>query len=133
MQAIVFERYGPPENLRLENLPKPNPKDNEVLIRIRATSVNDFDFSLIRGKPTVYRLFFGISKPKVTIPGIELAGIIEGVGKDVTTLKLGDEVYGDISQYKWGTFAEYICVNENAVRLKSNNMNFEEAASLPHA
>jgi NADPH:quinone reductase-like Zn-dependent oxidoreductase len=133
VKAVVFKKYGPTENLRLEDLPKPDPKENELMVRVHATSVNDFDWSLVRGKPYLYRLLFGVFKPKIIIPGVELSGTVEGLGKNVNSFKLGDAVYGDISQYGWGTFAEYICVNENAVRLKPNTMTFEEAASLPHA
>jgi NADPH:quinone reductase-like Zn-dependent oxidoreductase len=133
MKAIVFKSYGPTENLRLEDLPKPTPKENEVMIRVHATSVNDFDWSLVRGEPYLYRLLFGVLKPKITVPGVELAGVVEELGKNANSFKLGDAVYGDISHYGWGTFCEYICVNENAVRLKSDKMTFEEAASLPHA
>jgi NADPH:quinone reductase-like Zn-dependent oxidoreductase len=95
--------------------------------------VNDFDWSLVRGKPYPYRLFFGMFKPKGPTPGIELAGIVESLGKNTTSFKVGDAVYGDISNYGWGTFAEYVCVSENAVQLKPEKMTFEEAASLPHA
>jgi NADPH:quinone reductase-like Zn-dependent oxidoreductase len=133
MKAVVCEKYGLPERLQVKDLPIPNPKENEVLIKVRATAVNDFDWGVVTGKPYVYRLIFGLLKPKKATPGIELAGTVEAFGKNVTSFKIGDAVYGDISQYGWGTFAEYACVNENGVRRMSVKMTFEQAASLPHA
>jgi len=88
---------------------------------------------LMRGKPYPYRLMFGITKPKKKIPGIELSGIIEALGENVNTFKVGDAVYGDISSYGFGCFAEYICVDEKALVLKPVKMSFEEAASISHA
>lgn len=134
MEAIQFEKYGSPEKvLKFKEVEKPTPKENEVLIKIRATTVNDYDWSLVRGKPYLYRLMFGLFKPKHQISGIELAGLIEDIGSEVTGLKVGDAVYGDISEYGFGTFAEYISINEKAVIKKPNELSFEEAAVLPHA
>ncbi|MGB5289469.1 MAG: NAD(P)-dependent alcohol dehydrogenase, partial [Ignavibacteriaceae bacterium] len=89
--------------------------------------------SMVRGKPYLYRLMFGIIKPKRKIPGMELAGIIEELGTNATSFKVGDAVYGDISGYGFGSFAEYISINEKALKLKPGKMSFEQAASIPHA
>ena len=134
MKAIVFEKYGPPEKvLAIREVEKPVPKENEVLIKIQATAVNDYDWSMVRGKPYVYRLLFGLFKPKYPIAGMELSGVIEGIGANVEKLKVGDAVYGDISNYGFGTFAEYLCIHEKAVRRKPDAFSFEEAAAIPHA
>jgi NADPH:quinone reductase-like Zn-dependent oxidoreductase len=133
MKAIVCTKYGPPHSLQLKEVPKPNPKGNEVLVKIYATAVNDYDWSMVRGKPYLYRMLFGMLKPKHQIPGMELAGIVEEIGTNVTSFEVGDAVYGDISEYGFGSFAEYICVNEKALVLKPERMTFEEAAAIPHA
>jgi NADPH:quinone reductase-like Zn-dependent oxidoreductase len=133
MKAIVCEKYGMPENLKPKEVEKPIPKDNEVLIKICATAVNDYDWSMVRGKPYLYRLMFGITKPKNPIPGMELSGMVEGVGANVKRLKVGDSVYGDISFHGFGTYAAYIAIDEKAVIKKPVEMGFLEAASLPHA
>lgn len=133
MKAIVLSKYGSPDILQLKEVAKPTPENNEVLIRIHATAVNDYDWSMVRGKPYLYRLLFGILKPKKPIPGMELAGIVEQIGEKVKSLKVGDAVYGDISEYGFGSFAEYICINEKAVTPKPNMMTFEDAAAIPHA
>ncbi len=119
--------------LQLKEVEKPIPKENEVLVKVIATAVNDYDWSMVRGKPYLYRLMFGIIKPKRKIPGMELAGIIEALGTNATSFKVGDAVYGDISGYGFGSFAEYICINEKALKLKPGKMSFEQAASIPHA
>ena len=133
MQAIVFNKYGPPDTLQLKEVAKPIPKENEVLVKIHATAINDFDWSFVRGKPYLYRLIFGLTKPQSKIPGMELAGTIETVGSEVTKFKVGDAVCGDISNYGFGTFAEYISINEKALVPKPANMSFQEAAAIPHA
>ena len=133
VKAIVCTKYGRPEDLQLKEVTKPNPKKNEVLVKIHNTTVNDYDWSSVRGKPYLYRLLFGIVKPKRQIPGMELAGVIEDLGANANSFKVGDEVYGDISGYGFGSFAEYICINEKALSLKPRKMSFEEAASIPHA
>ena len=133
MKAIVCTKYGLPDVLQLKEVDKPTPKDNEVLVRIHATAVNDYDWSLVRGKPYLYRLMFGVLKPKKQIPGMELAGKVLAIGASATSFKIGDAVYGDISEYGFGSFAEYICINEKALALKPDKMTFEEAASIPHA
>lgn len=133
MKAIVLTKYGSPSMLQLQELPKPVPQENEVLVKIHATAINDYDWSMVRGKPHLYRLMFGLLKPKIKIPGMELSGTIEALGKNVQSFKLGDVVYGDISDYGFGSFAEYICIHEKALALKPPKMTFEEAAAIPHA
>ncbi len=133
MKAIVLTKYGSPEVVQLKEVPKPTPKDNEVLLKIHATAVNDYDWSLMRGKPYMYRIMFGLLKPKIQIPGMELAGTVEQVGAQAGLFKVGDAVYGDISAYGFGSFAEYMCINEQALTLKPSKMSFEQAASIPHA
>ncbi|MEK6479317.1 NAD(P)-dependent alcohol dehydrogenase [Catalinimonas sp. 4WD22] len=134
MKAIQFEKYGPPEKvLSLREIEKPSPKENEVLIKIEATAVNDYDWSLVSGKPRLYRLIFGFFKPKHQIAGMELAGKVEEIGADVKNLIVGDAVMGDTSEYGFGTFSEYMCINQNAVIRKPEAISFEEAVALPHA
>ena len=133
MKAISITKYGPPEALKVVEVEKPVPKKNELLIKIVATAINDYDWSLVRGKPYLYRLLFGLTTPRRQIPGMELSGIVEKIGADVETFKEGDAVYGDISAYGFGTFAEYLCINEKAIFKKPDNISFEEAAAIPHA
>lgn len=134
MKAFIFEKYGIPEKvLSIKNVDIPKPKRNEVLVKVVATAVNDYDWSLVTGKPFLYRLMYGIIKPKNKIPGMELSGIAEEVGTEVKNIKIGDAVFGDISNFGLGTFAEYICINEKSLIKKPENISFEEAASVPHA
>jgi len=134
MKAILFDKYGMPEQvLGLKEVALPAPKEHEVLIKIKATTVNDYDWSLVRGKPYLYRLMYGLRKPKHQISGMELSGTIEAIGTNVQNLKVSDAVFGDTSNYGFGTFAEYICINENAVIKKPDLLSFEEAAAIPHA
>ncbi|MBA7607682.1 Crotonyl-CoA reductase [subsurface metagenome] len=133
MKAIVHEKYGPPsEVLELKEVEKPTPKDNEVLVKIFAASINDGDKSMIRGKPFFVRLMgFGLLKPKHTIPGGDIAGQVEAVGRDVKQFQPGDEVFGDIGAVGHGAFAEYVSVPENVLALKPANLTYEEAAAFP--
>lgn len=133
MKAIVLTNYGSSEMLQLKNVAKPQPKPNEVFVRIKATAINDYDWSYMRGQPYIYRLMFGITKPKRLIPGMEMSGVVEELGATCTRFQVGDEVYGDVSDYGFGTFAEYICVNEKALTAKPHSMSFDQAASIPHA
>ncbi len=137
MKAIVYTQYGPPDVLQLKEVEKPVPKDNEVLIRVYATSVTTGDcnvrgFTFVPpGFGTLARLMFGIRKPKRTILGVELAGEIEAVGKDVTLFKKGDQVFG-IASDRLGAYAEYVCRPETgALAIKPANMTYEEAAAVP--
>jgi len=133
VKAIVCTEYGPASALQIKEVTRPVPKENEVLVKVHATAINDYDWSMVRGRPYLYRLLFGISKPKRPIPGMELAGTVQAVGANATLFDIGDAVYGDISEYGFGSFAEYICINENALCLKPTSMSFEEAAAIPHA
>jgi len=132
MKAIVYERYGSPDVLALREVDKPIPKDDEVLIRVHAVSINDWDWGLLQGIPFINRLFYGLLKPKKKILGSDIAGRIESVGKNVKKFQPGDEVYGDLSG-DWGGFAEYVCARENALELKPASMTFDEAAAIPQA
>lgn len=132
MKAVVYTKYGLPEVLHLRELKRPAPKDSEVLVKIYATSVNSWDWDLLTGKPYLYRLLFGLLKPKYNILGCDIAGRIEAVGKNVSKFKAGDEVFGDISGL-WGGFAEYVCTPEDKLFLKPSFMNYEEAAAIPQA
>ena len=133
MKAIVCTHYGPPEDLRLKDVPIPEPRPNEVRIRVKATAINDYDWSVVRGKPAVYRIFFGLRKPRRPIPGMEVAGVVDAIGGNVTRFKAGDEVYGDTSDHGLGTFAEYVCVHEKGMHIKPAQLNFGQAAAVPHA
>jgi len=129
MKAIVYTKYGSPDVLRLEDVEKPTPKDNELLIRIYATTVTATECTFRRGEPYFSRLFTGLSKPKITTLGEELAGKIESVGKDVKLFKKGDQIFGTAGP-TFGANAEYICLPENGVlTTKPENMSYEEAAS----
>jgi NADPH:quinone reductase-like Zn-dependent oxidoreductase len=132
MKAIVYTEYGPADVLQLKEVAKPAPRDNEVLIKVYAVSINDYDWGLLRGVPFVNRLLFGLLKPKIQILGSDIAGRIGAVGRNVERLQPGDEVYGDLSG-QWGGFAEYVCAGENALALKPATMTFAQAAAIPQA
>lgn len=130
MKAIIYNEYGSPEVLKLKDLVKPIPKDNEVLIKVKGTTVTAVDCIFRSGKQFFARLATGPSKPKLTILGSEFAGVIEAVGKDVKLFKVGDEVFGDTNK---GTYVEYICLSDDgALSLKPGALSFEEAAALPY-
>ena len=133
MKAIVLTRFGSPDVLQLQEVSRPDPLDDEVLLKVHATAVNDWDWSFMRGRPWVLRLIFWLFKPRVKILGAEVAGRVEAVGKNVKRFKPGDEVYGDISESGFGGFAEYVAVPEDALAPKPATMTFQEAAALPHA
>ncbi|GGD40281.1 NAD(P)-dependent alcohol dehydrogenase [Muriicola marianensis] len=136
MKAYVINSYGPPEAiLRLKDEKPKHPGDTEVKIQVCATTVNDYDWCICSGKPWEYRLLFGLlrQRKKLRIPGMEVAGIVHEIGKHVTRFKPGDEVYGDISDYGFGSYAEFLCIDEKALHPKPQKMSFEEAASIPHA
>jgi NADPH:quinone reductase-like Zn-dependent oxidoreductase len=130
MKAMVYHKYGSPDVLKLEEIEQPIPKDNEVLVKVHAASVNAADWHLLRGKPFLVRLMgFGLLKPKHTILGSDIAGRVEAVGRNVKQFQPGDEVFGNIR----GGFAEYVCAREDALVLKPANLSFEEAAAVPMA
>ena len=131
MKAIVCEKYGPPDVLQLKAVAKPAPKDDEVLIKVHAASVNMYDWHLLTADIFLVRLSGeGLLKPKSTIPGADVAGRVEAVGKNVKQFRPGDEVYGDVGH---GSFADYVCAPENRLALKPSNLSFEQAAAVPMA
>ena len=131
-KAIVFTRYGTPDVLDLQEVAKPTPKDDEVLVRVHAVSINDWDWQILQGIPFSNRLTFGVRRPKKQILGSDVAGRIEAVGKNVKRFQPGEDVFGDLSGH-WGGFAEYVCAREKALALKPAAMTFEEAAAIPQA
>ncbi|MFD1850636.1 NAD(P)-dependent alcohol dehydrogenase [Oceanobacillus bengalensis] len=133
MKAIVSEKYGTPDTLKLSEVATPEPKENQVLVRVHAASINYGNLVLLTGKPLLARLAFGLTKPKYPIPGGDMAGIVEVVGANVTQFQVGDEVYGDLSSSSWGAFAEYVVADEGALALKPSNLSFTEAAAVPMA
>lgn len=131
MKAIVWTRYGPPEVLELQDVPRPVPKESEVLVKVHAASINSWDWEIFIAR-------YSLSTPKKVkdkyrVLGCDVAGVVEGVGRKVTQFKAGDEVFGDMSRYGFGGFAEYACANEKAFSLKSRKISFEEAAAIPQA
>jgi len=134
MKAIVFTRYGPPDVLRLEEVPKPTPEDDQLLIRVHASSINSWDWELLNGKPFLNRLMYGLLKPKPgkQILGSDVAGTVEAVGRLVRRFRPGDEVFGDLWDH-WGAFAEYVCAHETALEPKPAKSTFQEAAAVPQA
>lgn len=133
MKAIVYHKYGSPDELKLTEVEKPAPKDNEVLIRVSASSINSWDWDRLTGRPKIYQLLSGVGKPNIPIPGADVAGTVEAVGKAVTRFKPGDEVFGDLCEKEWSCFAEYVCARESALTLKPSSMSFEQAAATPQA
>ena len=133
MKAIVRHEYGSPDVLELEEAEKPTPKDDEVLIKVYAASVNAADWRFLRADPFLVRLDSGLLKPKNKILGMDVAGRVEAVGRNVKEFQPGDEVFGDILESRGGAFAEYVSVPERVLVLKPANMTFEEAAAVPLA
>ena len=133
MKAIVYTEYGSPDVLRLQEVEKPTPKDNEVLVKVHAASANPADWHLMRATPFLARLEAGLLKPKHTRLGSDVAGRVEAVGKNVTQFKVGDDVFGCLSLSALGSFAEYVCGDEDTWALKPANISFEQAAAVPLA
>ena len=132
MKAMVWTKYGSPDVLQLKEVGKPTPKEDEALVRVHAASLNAADFEMLRG--TWSARFGGLLKPRHKILGSDIAGRIEAVGRNVKQFHPGDGIWGDLSfPLGSGAFAEYVCVPENALRLKPASMTFEEAAAVPSA
>lgn len=133
MKAIVSNQYGSPDTLEYKEVERPVPNENQVLVKIHAASINKSNLILLKGEPFLARLAFGLRKPKFPIPGGDIAGTVVEVGKNVNQFQLGDEVYGDLSGYGWGGFAEYAAVPQEAIAPKPANLSYEEAAAVPMA
>jgi NADPH:quinone reductase-like Zn-dependent oxidoreductase len=134
MKAIVYTQYGSPDVLQLNEVAKPAPRDDEVLVKIHAAAINMADWYRLLGSPFLVRLMTGgLRRPKDTILGADIAGQVVAVGKNVTNFRAGDEVFGDLSECGVGGYAEYVTAPENALALKPANLSFEEAAAVPLA
>jgi NADPH:quinone reductase-like Zn-dependent oxidoreductase len=133
MKAFIYEKYGPPETLRMAEVDKPAPNADEVLVKVLAISVNPADWHSMRGKPLFSRATLGLLRPKHKILGVDIAGQVEAVGSGVTRFKPGDEVYANLLDHGYGGFAEYASVPVDVMSLKPANLSFEEAAAVPMA
>lgn len=134
MKAIVYQNFGSPDVLQCQDIEKPTPSDHEVLIKVRAASVNPLDWKLMKGGPFIFNLLMGLGKPKMKRPGVDVAGDVEAVGRNVTHFKPGDQVFGTC----FGAFAEYATSKsvtgfKSALVLKPDNLTYEQAASAPVA
>lgn len=133
MKALVIRKYGFPENLSVNEVPKPHISNHEILIKVKAVSINDWDFSNIEAKSLLTRLMAGLFRPKINIMGSDIAGVVEAVGENVSKFKVGDKVYGDLSNNNFGGFAEYVATTENHICHMADGMSFEVAAAIPQA
>jgi len=144
MKAAVCNRYGPPEVVQITDVEKPVPKDNEVLIEVRAASVNPLDTGPLKGRPYLVRIMTGLRRPKSNRVGVDVAGRVEAVGRNVTEFRAGDDVFGvcvndpqasgvGVWAHRLGAFAEYVCAPESTLVMKPANVTFEQAASVPVA
>jgi len=131
MKAVVYTRYGPPDVLRLTDVEVPTPKDNEVLVKVHAVSLNRSDWEVLRGKP-LYSRMAGPFRPRHHVLGSDIAGRVEAAGRNTTLFQPGDEVFADVLSHMGG-FAEYVCVPESVLALMPAGMTYEEAAALPQA
>src|SRR5437588_1653457 len=129
MKAIVQDKYGSPDVLNLCEVDRPEPLDDEVLVRVHAAAVNTADWIALTGRPYAARLAFGFLRPKLRIPGIAMAGRVAGVGRNVTQFKPGDDVFGEVHS----AYAEYVCVAADRIGSKPTNLTFEQAAAVPLA
>ena len=130
MSAVVYRCYGPPDVLSLEKIEKPAPADDEVLVKVHAAAANPLDWHYMRGTPYIMRIDAGFGRPKITRLGVDFAGTVEAVGKNVTRFRPGDEVFGG----RTGSFAEYVTIREErTLALKPANLSFEQAAAVPIA
>jgi NADPH:quinone reductase-like Zn-dependent oxidoreductase len=133
MKAIVYHEYGSPDVLELKDIDKPLVKDDQVLVRVHAASVNRLDWHLLRGRPYISRLQAGLRRPKDRVLGADVAGKVEAVGKHVMQFQPGDEVFGSLFGHGFGAFAEYVSVSDDLVELKPANLSFDQAAAVPVA
>ena len=133
MKAVVLSRYGGPDALELCDVPPPIPKAGQVLVRVHAASINDWDWEILRGHSLLVRMLHGLFTPKVRVIGCDIAGRVAKLGEGVKTLRVGDEVYGDLCMQGFGAFAEYACAAEASLARKPANMTFEQAAAIPQA
>src|SRR5260370_34678746 len=134
MKAIVYQDFGSPDVLECQDIEKPTPADDEVLIKVHAASVNPLDWKMMKGGPFIVRLLLGLGKPKMKRPGVDVAGEVEAVGKNVARFKPGDQVFGTCA----GAFAEYAASNsasglKSSLVIKPDNLTYEQAASAPVA
>lgn len=131
MKAVTYAEYGPPEGMRVQDIEPPIPRDNEVLIKMHAVSINLSDWEILTGSP-LYSRVWGLFTPRVKVLGSDLAGQVESVGRSVTRFQPGDKVYGD-SMGTFGGFAEYACAREDILAKKPDHMSFEEISTIPQA
>jgi len=133
MKALRQRQYGSPDFLKIREVDKPVPRKNQILIKVQAVSINDWDWGLLHGTPFIpNRMMAGLFKPRIIV-GSDIAGRVESVGSDVSRFKPGDEVYGDLSGCGFGGFAEFVCAPENSLIQKPAAMSFEQAAAIPQA
>lgn len=133
MKAMIVDRYGDPSDMRLADLPVREPDAGEVLVRVHVTSINDWDWGFVTGRPLEYRPLFGLLRPKRSVLGVDVAGEVHAVGTGVRCLKPGDRVLGDLSDDRFGGFAEFVLAKEKSLRRMPDGMTDELAAALPHA
>lgn len=133
MKAVTLNSYGSTENLEIVDIDESAPKEDQVKIRLRASAINDWDWIIVMGSPFYIRLLCGLFSPKIEVLGVDFSGEVVEVGNEVTGFNVGDEVYGDLSEYGFGAFAEYVCATEKALTRKPPSMSFQQAAALPHA
>ncbi len=133
MKAFIYEKYGPPETLRMVEVETPAPDADEVLVKVAAVSVNPADWHSMRGKPLFSRAALGVWRPKHKILGVDIAGQVEAVGSSITRFKPGDEVYANLLDHGYGGFAEYVSVPADIASLRPANLSFEEASAVPMA
>ncbi len=133
MKAAICERYGPPEVVEVREVERPVPTGDQVLVRVRAASVNRADLDGLTPRPGFVRLFIGLRAPRNTSVGIDVAGVVEAVGPEVTRFKPGDEVFADLFGNDGGTFAEFVSAPEKKFELMPAGMSFEDASTLPHS
>ena len=133
MKAIVYESYGPPDVLRLDEVDEPEPKGDQVRVKIRAVSVNAPDWRLMRATPFLARAHSGLLRPRFRILGCDISGTVEAIGPDAKQFQVGDGVFGDLARFGLGGFAEYVCPTEKALAVKPTSVSFEVAAASPMA